>query len=341
MEKNEKILLSYEKQIAGYPHLKFKDAVPLYKKIKETDDKNLQKSYMDELIIGTLYIIPKYIRETNILMFCNQNYDAWDIINAFNETWIRKIRADILLKHVNFSSIINCRSFFNEVYKSLGGNPFGKPDDLNDDTLVNLLTKYLILKDSAQKVCFQDLITTELKEKDILNEEEYALYSKYANEFYYEFAKQYSWRLIEKLFLNIYTNTKELSKENLQKQKLYIKKILPFIINMGIEEPLNMNWLSSDCDIEFQVQKKYAKEAFIQMIEEMAKVYGKSGEKAKQIIIMRYGLDGKGCMTQEEIGKILNVSSSRISQIEYKALRVFKNRRVLIKTNSYYFYSEK
>lgn len=340
MEKNEKILLSYEKQIAGYPHLKFKDAVPLYKKIKETDDKNLQKSYMDELIIGTLYIIPKYIRETNILMFCNQNYDAWDIINAFNETWIRKIRADALLKYVNFSSIINCRCFFNEVYKSLGGNLFGKPDDLNEDTLVNLLTKYLILKDSAQRVCFQDLITTELQEKGILNEEEAGLYYKYASEFYYEFAKQYSWRLIEKLFLNVYNNTKELSKENLQKQKLYIKKILPFIINMGIEEPLNLNWLS-DCDIEFLAQKKYAKEAFIQMIEEMAKVYGKSGQRAKQIIIMRFGLDGKGCMTQEEIGKILNISSRYISQIEGKALRVFKNHRVLIKANSYYFYSEK
>mgnify|MGYP004517142919 CR=1 FL=1 len=333
MTKNEKILQTYEKQIACYPHLDFQDAVALYKKNCTTDNENVRKRYMDELITGTLYIVLEYIKKTDIVMFCNQNYDAWDIINAFNESWIRRIYNGYLSKYQSFSHIINRKEFFNEVYRCLGGNIFNNPIDLNDDTLVDLLTKYLTLKNTAGKVRFHDLISTEIKEKCTLDEEEVDLYYEYYGEaLYYEFAKQYSWHLMEKLFLNIYKNTKELNKEDLQEQKLYIKKILPFIINMGVEEPLDMNLLS-DCDVELEATKKQAAAVFLKILDELARIYGKRGQRFKQVIIMRYGLDGKGTRTQEEVGKILGVGGSRIYQIEDTAIRCLRSSQLVRKLN--------
>ena len=43
-------------------------------------------------------------------------------------------------------------------------------------------------------------------------------------------------------------------------------------------------------------------------------------EREKKIIILRYGLDGNGPMTQKNVAKLLNISRSYVSRIEKKAL---------------------
>ncbi len=48
--------------------------------------------------------------------------------------------------------------------------------------------------------------------------------------------------------------------------------------------------------------------------------------REKQIIIMRYGLDGKDEMTQKNVAKVLNISRSYVSRIETKALKKLKKR---------------
>ena len=44
-------------------------------------------------------------------------------------------------------------------------------------------------------------------------------------------------------------------------------------------------------------------------------------EREKNIIIMRFGLDGNNPKTQKEIGKLLNISRSYVSRLETKAIR--------------------
>ena len=44
-------------------------------------------------------------------------------------------------------------------------------------------------------------------------------------------------------------------------------------------------------------------------------------ERERQVIIMRYGLDGKGQKTLAEIGKVFNITRERVRQIEAKSLR--------------------
>ncbi len=49
-------------------------------------------------------------------------------------------------------------------------------------------------------------------------------------------------------------------------------------------------------------------------------------EREKQIIVLRYGLDGKDSMTQKNVAKLLNISRSYVSRIETKALKKLRRR---------------
>ena len=51
----------------------------------------------------------------------------------------------------------------------------------------------------------------------------------------------------------------------------------------------------------------------------------KLGEREKQIIIGRFGIDGSKPRTLEELGKTLGFSKERIRQIESSALKKLRN----------------
>ena len=48
-------------------------------------------------------------------------------------------------------------------------------------------------------------------------------------------------------------------------------------------------------------------------------------DRARQVIILRYGLNGGREHTLEEVGNILHVTRERIRQIENKALRIMRH----------------
>lgn len=50
------------------------------------------------------------------------------------------------------------------------------------------------------------------------------------------------------------------------------------------------------------------------------------GKREKQIIILRYGLDGKKPLTQREVAKKLNISRSYVSRIEKRSLEILRKR---------------
>ncbi len=60
---------------------------------------------------------------------------------------------------------------------------------------------------------------------------------------------------------------------------------------------------------------------------ELEKFLSHLTDRERDVIIQRYGLDGKGSKTLEQVGKELNVTRERIRQIESKALRKMKNMR--------------
>ena len=57
------------------------------------------------------------------------------------------------------------------------------------------------------------------------------------------------------------------------------------------------------------------------MLEEVNKL----AKRDKEIITLRYGLDGKVEKTQKEVANILGISQSYISRIEKKVIKKLKN----------------
>lgn len=81
-----------------------------------------------------------------------------------------------------------------------------------------------------------------------------------------------------------------------------------------------MDVLSVDDNILESIDNKLNKSKLFDYIE------SELDDREKQVIILRYGLNGKKPMPQREIAKILGVSRSYISRIETKALKSLRKK---------------
>lgn len=80
-----------------------------------------------------------------------------------------------------------------------------------------------------------------------------------------------------------------------------------------------MDILSSEDNIAEKLEAKMNSEAALKAVETLP-------ERARKIIIMRYGLGGNEPLTQKETAKILNISRSYVSRIEKKAIGVLSDK---------------
>ena len=97
MKSIDKLEKWYE-EIASMERLKIEEVKELYEKANMVTDINLKKTYMDKIILGTLYVVYDYIKRNDIEVFCSSSFDMDDIISSFNEVWINKIYNGDLLK---------------------------------------------------------------------------------------------------------------------------------------------------------------------------------------------------------------------------------------------------
>ena len=103
---------------------------------------------------------------------------------------------------------------------------------------------------------------------------------------------------------------------------MYLRRIVKLKGEVSLDEPLNVDYegnelLLSDVlgtesdivykDIELGVEKEMLKEAI-----------GKLSPREKQIMSLRFGLDGEDELTQKEVADLLGISQSYISRLEKK-----------------------
>lgn len=152
MSNSDLILNQWEKQISNYEKLTIDVAKNIYEKINLTNDPNLKKAYMDRLVLGTLYVVLRYIKRNKLSFFIKPPYDMNDVISSFNEVWINKIYNGELL-HVSGFSQLFTSSFFSEVYNKLGGSKISNDlIKLTNDQLLDLFLKYVDLKNSDNAI---------------------------------------------------------------------------------------------------------------------------------------------------------------------------------------------
>ncbi len=105
---------------------------------------------------------------------------------------------------------------------------------------------------------------------------------------------------------------------------MYIRKISGKHGEISIDEPLNVDWDGNELllsDILGSDEEPAA--AHIIKEEENAAIHeavNSLDERERQIIILRYGLDGSPEMTQKDVADLLGISQSYISRLEKKII---------------------
>lgn len=307
MEKLEE----WHNQIALFPKLKIKEAQVLYQKALDTQNETLKKQYIDELILGTLYVVYEFVKRNELELFRTATYDINDIMSAFNEAWIKKLYRGELLK-VNRFSLLFTSTYFKEVYYNLGGEEISINDmfGISADLVSELLVTYIEFKNTSQSADFMDLVKV-----------------KYYQQINWSFENVI--RSMIPLFEKIY-NILISYKEDLNLPKTKMLAYLKLVISLGILEPLTNTIAMTDMEdkiLQGIVLKKFREEV-VQVFE--------NEERTKQIIQERYGLGDNEPLNSKKVGDSHGISLARVNQIEAKALRKLRRNRTIRKYREEY-----
>ena len=110
---------------------------------------------------------------------------------------------------------------------------------------------------------------------------------------------------------------------------MHLRKIGSRRSEVSFDEPLNVDWdgnellLSDILGTEPDVVHKNIEEETDKEILQMC--IAKLSDKEREILILRYGLNGKRELTQKEVADIMGISQSYISRLEKKILKRLKN----------------
>ena len=294
-------LIQWYNQICSYPKLKLSEAQDLYKKTINTQDEILKKEYMDELILGTLYVVYEYIKRNGLELLVSSSYDTNDIISSFNEVWIRKLYNGELL-NVDRYSLLFSSPYYNEVYNNLCGDEIliSEQFKVSRDCFIELLTSYVIYKNKGIHKPFSEVIE-ETYFNDRWNSWSYYIYPDVIE--------------IIPFLEKIYSNLNFDKLEDLDLAKTKIADYLRLIINIGLIEPIS-NELPDKNNLEDSITTDIVLEHFIKDVDKTL-----IDKREREVIHERYGLDGGSPKTLETVGNHQGVTRERVRQIEAKALR--------------------
>lgn len=299
-----KKLERYYDSIVSQKKLKFSEAKDLYIKILNTKDEKEKKQYMDELILGTMYVIYNYIDNNDFSMFENSTYDLDDILNTFIEVWINKINEGVLLKYHSYSIILNS-SFISEVNKKLNSSNIEimKEFDIVSDYFATLFYNYIELKRSKTDFSYTDLL----------------IKSNYKN----TFLKLKSDLMI--IFEKIYDNLNIDDDQEIDLSPTKIRNYINLFVNLGMVDNLTED-VVSDENMEEKIEKEVD---FIPFMDDVKSVL--NDKRKISIIEQRFGLNDEEERIFSEIGKEFNISKARVREIENRSLRDLRSSKEIKK----------
>lgn len=275
--------------------LNINEAKELLLKAKETENKEKQKKYLNEVVLGTLYFLYDHLDANVLNILAETDYDIEDIISSFTEEWIKNIYNYSLLNVDRFSRLFT-KNFYTNVVSNLCGNayPIGDFTCITSDVFSKIFIDYMQLRNNNHVVSFNDF-------KELLNK------NKIVRDYFYENEA----KNLYVLFNNIYASIKkdELGECNVTETRFdFLKQLL---INNALEEGLNDN-VSYEIDFIHRVNIE-------QMHDELNQ--SRLSKKEKELIKDRYGLNDGKAKSLEEVGKNFSVTRERVRQVEAKAFR--------------------
>lgn len=303
----DKLEVWYEK-IKDFDRLTLDDARELLNKANSTSDENLKKLYMDKVILGTLYVVYNNIKTVSLNLLANSVYDMDDIINTYNELWIREIRRGRLFEIEAFSRVFK-RGFFSKLNKILCNNEYviRKETCIIAKNLKNYFYKYLELRNMRDDITVDEFL--EFIDDDYLNSVDYI-------------ERERLFILLERIYENM--NFDKVDDCNLSKTNFDHIKYL--FIDSTLEVPIPREYSVS---YEDEVINKIYMENIMEFIEN-----SNLDEARKQVLSWRFGLDDDK-KTIRDIGLICGKKGEIIRRREAEALYNLRRSATLKKLVKY------
>lgn len=309
--------------ISSIRKIDINEAKELYKKSLNVESKEDKKLILNEIVIGTLYVVCNYIRKNCMDVFMASGFDMDDVINAFNEVWIKKIYEGKLLNIDMYSDLID-NIFLDEVYESLGGTEifFKQFFGFSVNDFKNYFMKYVELKNNDSN---PNLLIDEIdKQYPLIN---YSVtYDKALKGDRFAFMKDKNVQKKRKnlikfipIFERIYDNLNLDEDSTLDISTYKISKYFKFIMSSYLLTPFIDNIPFTDT-VEDEVIKKVDNEKFMEIVDSLIK-----NDKGKQIIHERYGFDDEGALSLQKTARRHHVTKKDIELIESRTLSKLKD----------------
>ena len=301
-EKEE--IKSFDEQIESLDKLSFSEAKRLYEIANNSDFDSIREAYIKWIVSGTLYVVDDFIKNNKLELLENSKYDIDDIRSALIETWIEIIEEGKLLKAYSLPSMLNEKETYNKLYEKLGEKYWSikKHLGISLNELSNSLLIYLNKKNNQEEVSEEDILeniyTEDISSKEI--------------------------EQIMRLFDSIYNTLNDNELEELKISPSKAKKLIKLLVNREIQEELSENVYEDD-PYEPILQDIHLEH----LVEDVDKLVN---SREKISIHERLGLDGEEVQKNIDIGKKINVSSSRVRDIRKKAYRkIRENKNFIVK----------
>ena len=301
-EKEE--IKSFDEQIESLDKLSFSEAKRLYEIANNSDFDSIREAYIKWIVSGTLYVVDDFIKKNQLELLENSKYDIDDIRSALIETWIEIIEEGKLLKAYSLPSMLNEKETYNKLYEKLGEKYWSikKHLGISLNELSNSLLIYLNKKNNQEEVSEEDILeniyTEDISSKEI--------------------------EQIMRLFDSIYNTLNDNESEELKISPSKAKKLIKLLVNREIQEELSENVYEDD-PYEPILQDIHLEH----LVEDVDKLVN---SREKISIHERLGLDGEEVQKNIDIGKKINVSSSRVRDIRKKAYRkIRENKNFIVK----------
>lgn len=111
---------------------------------------------------------------------------------------------------------------------------------------------------------------------------------------------------------------------------MHFRSVRKLSSEIRIDEPVDVDKNGNSltlidiiADDEMPIDEKCGLDSSIKLMQE--KLYTVLDEREREIILMRYGLDGKASLPQREVAAVLGISRSYVSRIEKRALEKLRS----------------
>lgn len=315
----ELALEKWYKSFSSIEQLSLRDAKTLFTKVVHTKDKQLQKEYSDQLVLGTLHLLYKLFKKNNLCYLCRSYEEVNDLISVFTEKWIRWLFSGEILDVKTFANIVS-HDFIDDIFKELYGEKHISSLGISKILFAEMFYSYYKLKrENINPDYFESYCNFVDKHPEWFNDP--MMQHRYNDEslkFYYN-------KIYDALDLD---NAPEIS----EKVFIYFSS---FIVEYGLTERINNNHKDSYDYAEETYRRVDLKKFLYYVDKKLDEDSSVNKERNKEIIHAYYNLDGKGEQTARSLAKKYNLVAGYISNLSKNKLEKLRYANRVIKYRNY------